>query len=377
PESKRGRIFEVSLDAATKHIERLIAAEGETPELFLLKSRILASRRADALLSEIVDKAEEKKEAEPKPEQPKAVPATPPVDECVELLKQIVARWPNFAPGQLALGRELVSILDDGALSPLSKDAEAGIAALQNYARLVPDDPRVWREMAQAYEQLEKDTEAEAAYRAAIQRDGAYPDHHAALVNFLLDREEMDKAKTAFTRMLKVSPDANEAFEYLDDGEGFDADSAKVRETLLLAFPKEVAASQSALRLLADLQEAQNKIAEAIKSTQRAIAIEATTEDYESLSRLYRQQRRFAEALAAANQALKLDDSATYIQFERACSLAQLGRKREAIAALKEAIESDGSPFFDLDEPDLQPLATMPEFKAMKEAMKEKLGGGK
>ncbi len=101
------------------------------------------------------------------------------------------------------------------------------------------------------------------------------------------------------------------------------------------------------------------------------IAIEATTEDYESLSRLYRHQRRFNEALAAANQAIKLDDSATYIQFERACSLAQLGRKREAVAALKEAIESDATQPFDLDEPDLRPLATMPEFKALKEKAKE------
>ncbi|MEK7831019.1 MAG: transglutaminase domain-containing protein, partial [Acidobacteriota bacterium] len=272
PESRRGRVFETSLDAATKHIERMIAAEGEKPELLLLKSRILLSQRNDALLNEVDEKPEEKeKPPQPAPNPAPATPAQP--DQYVELLKQIVARWPNFAPGQLSLGRELVSTLDDGALSPLSKDAETGIAALQAYARLVPDDPRVWRELGQAYEWLEKDTEAETAYRSAIERDGSYLDHHAALVNFLLNREEMDKAKTAFAKMLKASPDGNvgadEVFEYLDDGEGFDPDSAKVREDLLLAFPKEVAASQSALRLLADLQEAQNKIAEAIKSTHR------------------------------------------------------------------------------------------------------------
>jgi len=68
---------------------------------------------------------------------------------------------------------------------------------------------------------------------------------------------------------------------------------------------------------------------------------------------------------------LKLDDSATYIHFERACSLAQLGRKREAITALKQ-INEEGKPiFFDADDPDLQPLSTMPEFKAIKEKMKE------
>ncbi len=366
PESRRGRVYEVSLDGAMKHLDRIIAAEGEKPELLLLKSRILLSQRNDAFLNGALNQSEEKKE-----EKKEEATAQPLQNKYVELLKQIAARWPNFAPGQLALGRELVSSLDEGALSVLSQDTESGIGALKAYAQLVPDDPRAWRELAQAYEHLEKIAEAEAAYRTAIRHDGTYLDHHAALVNFLLNQGELEKAKTAFAQMLKVATDADEVFEYLDDEEGFDADSAKIREELLKAFPKEVGESQAALRLLADLQEAQNKIADAIKSTQRAIAIEATTDDYESLSRLYRQQRRFTEALAAANNVLKIDDSATYIQFERACSLAQLGRKREAVAALKEAMESDPNQFFDLDEPDLKPLAAMPEFKALKEKTKE------
>ncbi len=365
PESRRGRVYEVSLDGAMKHLDRIIAAEGEKPELLLLKSRILLSQRNEAFLNAATSQVEEKEE---KKEETNAQPLQ---KQYVELLKQIASRWPNFAPGQLALGRELVSSLDDGVLSVLSQDTEGGIVALKAYSQLVPDDPRAWRELAQAYEHLEKAPEAEAAYRTAIRHDGSYLDHHAALVNFLLNQEELEKAKAAFAQMLKVATDADEVFEYLDDEEGFDADSAKIREELLKAFPKEVGESQAALRLLADLQEAQNKIAEAIKSTQRAIAIEATTDDYESLSRLYRQQRRFTEALAAANNVLKLDDSAIYIQFERACSLAQMGRKREAVAALKEALESDPNQLFDLNEPDLKPLAAMPEFKALKEKTKE------
>lgn len=372
PESRRGRIYEISLDGALKHIERIIAVEGETPELLLLKSRILATQQNESLLNTSPEKSGEAQKEGAKP--PQTANDDPALQKrYTELLKQITSRWPNFAPGQLALGRELTSAADDALLSKLTPDTETGIAALKTYARLVPDDPRVWRELAQAYEQLEKDAEAEAAYRAAIERDNTYLDHHAALVNFLLNHEQLEKAKSAFVQMLKAATDADEAFESLDDGEGFDPDAAKIREALLLAFPKEVAGSQSALRLLADLQEAQNKIAEAIKSTQRAIAIEATAEDYESLSRLYRHQRRFTEALAAASQALKLDDSAIYLQFERACSLAQLGRKREALTALKEAIDSDSNQFFDLDEPDLKPLVVMPEFKALREKMKESL----
>jgi Flp pilus assembly protein TadD len=57
--------------------------------------------------------------------------------------------------------------------------------------------------------------------------------------------------------------------------------------------------------------------------------------------------------------------------FERACSLTQLGRRREALAALKQMLALDPETLFDPDDPDLQPLANLPEFKALKEKLKE------
>jgi transglutaminase-like putative cysteine protease/Flp pilus assembly protein TadD len=373
PEARRGRIYEVSFDAALAHLDRLIAAEGEKPDLLLMKARVFSQQQNDEKLTRLLGEVEDKKDKsteQAQPQQPER--AEPAVDRAVELLKQITTRWPDFAPAQLMLGRELSSATTDDALAPLSKDTEQAIAALQRYIKLVPEDPRPWRDLATAYEQTEQFDEAEKAHRAAIERDGAYLEHHAMLVNFLLDREDLEKSKSAFRQMLKVSPNLDEIFEYLTDEEGFDLDAAKIREELLQAFPKEVRMSKSGLLLLANVQEVQNKITESIRSTQQAIAIEGDAEDYETLSRLYRKQRRFTEALSAANQALKLDDSATYIHFERACSLAQLGRKREAIAALKQMTEDGNQIPFDDDEPDLQPLAAMPEFKAIKEKIKER-----
>lgn len=381
PEAKRGRVYEVAFEPALKHLDRILAAEGEKPELLLLKARVLSLQQSQAQLEQMLSEAAAKEKTAEKNEPPVsekplvAQASKPATDAAVELLKKITARWPDFAQGHLALGRELLNTGDtQDSLNPISKDSVQAVAALQRYAQLVPDDPRPWRELGQAFEQMEKFDEAEKAYRAAIEHDRSYLDHHAVLVNFLLDREDLEKAKAAFAQMLKTAPEPDEVFEYLNDEEGFDADSAKIREELLQAFPKEVQVSKSALTLLSSLQEAQSKFAEAVKSTQRAIAIEAEADDYETLSRLYRQQRRFLEALNAANQALKLDDSALYIHFERACSLAQLGRKREAIAALKQMAEEGKPLFFNADEPDLQPLATMPEFKTMKEKMKEAAG---
>ncbi|HMY75768.1 MAG TPA: transglutaminase domain-containing protein, partial [Blastocatellia bacterium] len=368
PETKRGKVYELTFEPALKHLDRLIVNEGEKPELLLLKAKVLSLQQSQARIEKLIEASKEAgKDAGPEKPAPvtEEKPATQTTDPAVELMKRIVARRPDFAPGHLALGRELLNKGDtEDSLSPVSKDTEQAITSLRRYAELVPDDPRPWRDLGQAFEQTEQFDEAEKAYRAAIERDRTYLDHHAVLVNFLLDQEALDKAKTAFATMLKVASNPDEAFEYLsgDEEESLDADTAKLREELLLAFPKEVAASKTALLLLAELQEAQDKFAEAVKSMQRAIAIEAEAEDYYRLSRLYRRQRRFTEALNAANQGLTLDESGLYLHFERACSLAQLGRKREALAALKQLAEGDETPFFNADEPDLQPLATMPEF---------------
>ncbi len=385
PDGRRGVVFETSIENASRHIEKLIALEGEKPELLLLKSRVLSYQQIEMEAQAGIQtepgksepgKAEANKsgvgENPPKTDQPAADPSA-------ELLKKIAERWPDFAPGRLALARELLySGNGEDAVNPLSKDAERAIAELYAYARLAPYDPRPWRDLAFAYEQFDKLEDAESALEEAIKLDRRHMDHHAALVSFHLQYDNPEKAKSAFARMLKVSleaskggaVDVDEIFGHFANEDGYDLDYAKALENLLLAFPKELEGSVAGWSLLAGVQDAQNKTGAAIKSMQRAIAIEPFASSYEYLSSLYRSQRRFIEALNAANQAIKLDESSADAYFERACSLAQLGRKREALAALKQMLEVDSEAVFDPDEPDLQPLATTPEFKAMKAKIK-------
>jgi tetratricopeptide (TPR) repeat protein len=358
PESRRGVIFGTSVDAAAKQIERLIAGEGEKPELLLLKSRVLSAQELEGTVKAQVQTGTDN--------------ADPPAS--VAVLMDVAKRWPDFAPGRLALARALLYSGDGeeagNPLSPVSKDAERAVAELKDYARLAPYDPRPWRDLAVAYERSGKLEDAEAALEKAVELDRQYLDHHTALVNFHLLNDHPDKAKSAFAGMLKASSNVDEIFGEFSDDEGYDPDYAKALEPLLLAFPKELEGSVTGLVLLAGAQEAQNKIGDAIKSMQRAIAIEPYASSYEYLSSLFRSQRRFTEALGAANEAVKLDEDSSDAHFERACSLAQLGRKREALAALKRMLEIDPETVFDPDEPDLQPLAAMPEFKALKEKMK-------
>jgi tetratricopeptide (TPR) repeat protein len=374
PGTCRGQVYDMPADTALKYIELLITTQGESAQLLLLKYRVLVSRQLpdDQGRAREMFKGGQPGRGQtntPKPQQEPQLHD----DKALEILERITQRWPDFAPGHLALAFDLLYLgMDDSIINAVSKDAERAINPLQRYIELVPYDPRPWLDLAQAYELIEKPVEAEAAYLAAIDRDPTYLDHRALLVSFYLGYDQSGKAKASFAEMLKIAPKADDAFDGLYDEEGFDPDYAKELEDLLLEFQPKVESSRSGLVLLAHAQEAQNKTVEAVKSMRRAVAIDARAEDIQYLSHLYRQLRRYTEALNGANQALKLDPQLAMAHFERACSLAQLGRKREALAALKLMMALDRDSLFDLNEPDLQPLLNMPEFRVLKEKMSER-----
>jgi hypothetical protein len=52
-------------------------------------------------------------------------------------------------------------------------------------------------------------------------------------------------------------------------------------------------------------------------------------------------------------------------QIERACALARLGNKQEALTALKQALGLDYDSELDLNDVDLKPLTKMREFKTL------------
>ena len=371
PERARGPLYDAGDEKAEARVDRLLAAEGESPELFLLKALVQNNRRIRASLEKLLaaakEKTDEKPEAPPEPAPLLANPAR-------ETLERLVARWPDFTPGLLQLGRHLLSLnASDDAIDPLHKDTEAAIRAFERYLRLVPFDPRPHHDLFEAFASLEQFDKAEAALRQAIRLDADNYSYQGELVGFLLARDNPIKARAAFADLLRKIGDPDEAFATLaDQYDTYDLaeEDAEALVRFLPSFPRELARSKSGLYLLAESQGALNRTADAIRTAQRIVSIDPEPDDYEYLSSLHRRARRFPEALAAAAQALKLDPKSADAHFERACALAQLGRKRDALAALKQMIDLAGDPFFNADDPDLQPLAPLPEFKALKEKMK-------
>jgi len=91
-----------------------------------------------------------------------------------------------------------------------------------------------------------------------------------------------------------------------------------------------------------------------------------SSDSYDLMATAYRTLHDWAAALNAAYAAIRLSNKDSAAYYERACALARLGRRNDALAALKRAIELDEDLADSLeDEEDLKPLATLPEFKKL------------
>src|SRR5581483_11266611 len=94
---------------------------------------------------------------------------------------------------------------------------EKSIAAYQRYAKLVPLDPRPWQKLGDIFEALKQFSEAEAAYREAISRDRGNYQRHTTLAGFYFNQSQDDKVRPALLEASKVSPNADEVFDALDN----------------------------------------------------------------------------------------------------------------------------------------------------------------
>ncbi|MFN0121828.1 MAG: transglutaminase domain-containing protein [Blastocatellia bacterium] len=371
-------------EKALAQLEQLIARTGESAPLLLMKTRLLETKLnfEESERQQAAEKATEKsagpeeKKEEKKTDTEAPVIAAPKSPGPVEtLLLSITTRWPDYAPAWRALGDHYDNDEDTG---------EKSLAPLQRYAQLAPRDPRPHQEMGAVLARMDKLPEAEAAYREASKRD-AHIDQQIRLVSFLLWNDLHDKAvgalrdtfRAATGQMAGQKQELDDVFSSL----GFDTevltDEAEEEmyprvEKLLLAFPKELAGHKEGLRLLAHCQDMQDHVDAALKTMRRVVALGPESGDYKIITSLHRQLRQYPLALAAAAQAVKLDRENAAAHFERARVLALAGRKREAVATLKRAIELSEYLRASLENPDFKSLADLPAFKAL--APKEESG---
>jgi Flp pilus assembly protein TadD len=349
---------------ALEQLEKLIAAKGESPSLLLLRAGLLRAKQLRQAPNEVRDSSGgDQKQEKPESEKP---------DEVAALLRQITTRWPGYAPAWYKLA---------GHYPVWQEQGEKAVEPFQRYAQLMPLDPRPWERLGALYDKLNRLAEAENAYLEAVKRDPQDYDRRVTLAALYLKMESPEKARASLAEALKLESDGDSVFSSigLEIGLPTEEDSAAAQgqrlEKLLLSFPQEIARSKNGLYWLAQAQQWQKKYDAAIRTMQRSLALKPTASDHAQIAYLHRAARRYTQALTAANQALKPDQESADAHFERACVLARLGRKKEAIASLKRAIElNEGITYGLAGEEDLKPLAALPEFRALlpKEEPEEK-----
>ena len=349
PSVSRNKIWALEDDAALTYLDELAKNEGEGPRLALLKAAIMR-RQARAF------------EADETPESKQKHAAIG--QKLLPLLTAATARWPDYAPLYHELAHAYLEFAPD--------KPELAAAACQKYCQLEPRDPRLWQKLAQALEKAQRWAEAEAAYREAVKRDANDAERLVTLSLFHFRRNQLPAAKEAFLAAGQSAEDIDYAFTSFNYGLENEIDKIpdgpRRWEQFYLSLAPQLARSSDGLTQLARLQNRQNRYAEAMKTMQRVLALKTEPWVYEEISRLSRAARRYPEALAAADQALKLDEpeNAVAAFYERACALAQLGRLKEALAALQAALkDADYLRAIFSRENDLKPLAEMPEFKEM------------
>jgi serine/threonine-protein kinase len=171
--------------------------------------------------------------------------------------------------------------------------------ALQESQRALQLDPRnadAIISLARSYESAGRIADAEAAYRKAIALRPDSWDGYNQLAGFLYDHRRYDEAVAQYRHAIELTPD-NSAL-YLNLG-----------------------------AVYSDMGD--QHYAEAEQMLRKSIALEPTYPAYANLGHLYLQEQKFAEAAAATEKALQLNDKDSVVWGNLASSYAGLQDKEK------------------------------------------------
>lgn len=280
-------------------------------------------------------------------------------DEAVKLWTELSEAEPPLAPAVLKLAQHYQMAKEDA-------DKKKALDLYLRYVALEPDDPRARSGLAEIYEGRGDYSRAEPEYRAAIERDSSNTLVFLDLAEFYAARKRFDDAVRVLDEAAKRTEDKDDLFANLISRFWL-SDQTDVPEGLAASQPQRMAQSQQANLYLARIRLDHDHAAEALPLLKKAAALDRTLSDpYDVMAEAYRKLHQWGAALTAADTAIRLSSDDSEAHFERACALARLGRRNEAIAALKRAIELNAELADSLeDEEDLKPLVTLPEFKKL------------
>jgi tetratricopeptide (TPR) repeat protein len=287
-------------------------------------------------------------------------------DEAVRLLTEMSGEETPFAPA-------IFKLADHYSASEKDEEKKKAIELYERYARLEPHDPRPHVALAELLGEGDAARGAQTL-RAAIERDPRDTSNYVEMAYWLAAQRLY---KDAIASLQEGSRYGRSRDELLADvlSNFYYKEETEAAEGLAAAAPEVMASSARANYYLGSMRMGAGRAREAVPLFKKAISISGK-ESYlhDALAECYRKLRNWTAALQAADAAIKIEKEDGTAHYHRACALARLGRRVEAMAALKLAVELDAEIDLEVDikdEPDLKPLAAMREFKQLL-ASKEK-----
>lgn len=296
--------------------------------------------------------------------------------QAVGILSTLANESPSFPQAVRVLGEHYAETkTDDADLADLKDKQEKAIKFLEQYAVLVPADPRPHLSLAGIYEARTEMDRAEAEYRSAIQLDPLNPNEYSDLARLLISESRFKEALAVIDQRQGRGASKEEMFASFLLAYQETPGAAERAEGLAAAAPERLVGNFSANINLASVRINNDRARDALPLLKRAIELDPkSAEPHTLMNTAYRKLHNWLAALKSADSAIALEEKDSEAYYGRACALAPLRRPTEAIAALKKALELGEEMYTSEDleeEADLKPLANLPGFKKLIDALKK------
>jgi superkiller protein 3 len=261
-------------------------------------------------------------------------------NEALQEYLWVVARDPDFPPGQLGLGN--LYYLSGPADPRRYQDARA---PLEKYTQLMPEDGKGWSLLGRTYFYLRMKDEAVQALDKAEKLGAGSKEMYTVMGRLYSDRKEWDKALAAFA---KGDPSPRDQLTiaqiWVFQGNPARADSSY---RAVIARDSTSSDAKFAMVELAKLKFRVQDYPGTVELLQRRNALDpASDEAYYYIGLSYKEMKRYPEALDAFRRAATLAPNKSDRQFWLGVLYAQLDSIPQAKASLQRSLDLDSTGTF-------------------------------
>jgi tetratricopeptide (TPR) repeat protein len=254
--------------------------------------------------------------------------------------KWVVARDPEFPPGQLGLGN--LYYLSGPADPRRYIDARG---PLEKYTQLMPEDGKGYSLLGRTYFFLRMKDEAAAALTKAEQLGAGSKEMYTVMGRLYADRKDWGKALDAFAKGDPSSRDQLTIAQiWVFQGSPDRADSTY---KAIIARDSTSSDARFAMMEMAKLKFRAKDYPGTVEALQRLIALDPKSDEaYYYIGLSYKEMKRYPEALDAFRQAATLADGKSDRQFWLGVLYAQLDSVPQAKVRLQRSLDLDSTGAF-------------------------------